>query len=329
MNNTPQSTYYDIAAHTDVGGRERNEDAFLIDRELGLLVVADGLGGHPCGDTASALTCDIIRREVAAGGELQNSLHTADREVAAQGESKAGCAGMASTVVAVRLVGQRYEVVWVGDSRAYLWHGELTPLSEDHSHVQAQLAAGKITATEARSHPGRHVVLQAIGLHANGALKVGITRGALRPGNILLLCSDGLSDPLDEAQLALSLGETGSARQICERLVQSALQQGGQDNCTALIIRHSETHKTPQERDPARGTEDRAGAIAAAVAANPAPEHAVEPQQADSLETANVADPPPPPHPLPEPGGGNIATRLAIIGFGGVLALIIFWWLLR
>lgn len=339
MDNMPESTHYDVAAHSDVGGRERNEDAFLIDHELGLFVVADGLGGHPCGDTASALTCDIIRREVAAGGALQNSLHTANREVAAQGESRPGCAGMASTVVAVRLLGQRYEVAWVGDSRAYLWHGELSPLTEDHSQVQAQLAAGKITAAEARSHPGRHIVLQAIGLHANETLSVGNTRGALRPGQILLLCSDGLSDPLDEAQLALPLAGTGSVRQICERLVKSALQQGGLDNCTALIIRCSEKQGASIENDPghgvqtngvaAPGAEARAGAIAAAAAVNPSPEHAMEPQQTGSVETANVADPTPPPHSRPEPGGANIATRLAIIGFGGTLALIILWWLLR
>jgi len=339
MDNTPETTHYDVAAHSEVGGRERNEDAFLIDHELGLFVVADGLGGHPCGDIASALTCEVIRREVAAGGGLQHSLRTANREVAAQGASRRGCAGMASTVVAIRISQQRYEVAWVGDSRAYLWHGELSALTEDHSQVQAQLAAGEITDAEARMHPGRHIVLQAIGLHANESLSVDSTRGALRPGQILLLCSDGLSDPLDEAQLALPLAETGSAREICEHLVKNALYQGGRDNCTALIIRCGEKRGASIVNDPGRGVqpiekaapgaEPRAGAIAAAAAVNPSPEHAMEPQQSASVESANVADPSPPPYPRPEPGGANIATRLAIIGFGGTLALIILWWLLR
>ena len=339
MDDTPRSTHYDIAAHSDVGGRERNEDAFLVDHALGLFVVADGLGGHPCGDTASALTCDIIQREVAAGGGLQDSLRTANREVQARGASAPECGGMASTVVAVRLFGQRYELVWVGDSRAYLWNGNLQALTRDHSPVQAQLAAGEITAAEARMHPDRHIVLQAIGLHVEGALEIGSTGGTLCPGELLLLCSDGLSDPLDEAQLALPLGGSGTARQICERLVKSALQQGGRDNCTVLIIRCNETRDTSSEREPehaartdevvAPGAEARAGAIAAAAAVNPSPEHAIEPQQTDSGETANVAEPTPPPRSRPEPGGANIATRLAILGFGGTLALIILWWLLR
>lgn len=239
----------ETSGHTDVGKRKHNEDAFLIDRELGLYVVADGVGGHHSGEVASALTIEVIQREVAAGNDLDTAIQLANRAVIEGVETGAGKAGMATTVVACRLDGTRFEVAWIGDSRAYLWDGKLTLLTRDHSYVEAQLAAGRITQEEARVHPRRHVILQAIGLQMEGRLNVGHNSGELARGNCLLLCSDGVTDPLDNEQLSHLLGRDTPLEQTCDSLVQTALQCGGKDNATAVVL----AYRRSAEQDVAPG----------------------------------------------------------------------------
>lgn len=244
----------ETSGHTDVGKRKHNEDAFLIDRELGLYVVADGVGGHHSGEVASALTIEVIQREVAAGKDLDTAIQLANQAVIDGVETGKGKAGMATTVVALKLTGTRFEVAWIGDSRAYLWDGKLTLLTRDHSYVEAQLAAGKITLEEARVHPRRHVILQAIGLQMEGELNVGHNSGELAEGNTLLLCSDGVTDPLDNEQLSHLLGRDTPLEQTCNGLVRTALQCGGKDNTTAVAL----AYQRGSGRDSAPGTADDA-----------------------------------------------------------------------
>ncbi len=236
MSGSIDASDLETSGYTDVGKRKHNEDAFLIDRDLGLYVVADGVGGHHSGEVASALTIEVIQREIAAGNDLDTAIQLANQAVIEGVESGKGKTGMATTVVAVKLAGTRFEVAWIGDSRAYLWDGKLTLLTRDHSFVEAQLAAGKITLEEARVHPRRHVILQAIGLQVEGRLNVGHNSGELADGNCLLLCSDGVTDPLDNEQLSHLLGRDTPLEQTCDSLVRTALQCGGKDNATAIAL---------------------------------------------------------------------------------------------
>jgi serine/threonine protein phosphatase PrpC len=235
---------FEIGGHTDVGRRAQNEDTFLIDRELGLIVVADGVGGHQSGQVASRLTCEVLQREIAAGANLGQAIDQANREVIEAVQRGDGKPGMGSTVVALLLTQDGYDIAWVGDSRAYLWDGKLSLLTRDHSLVEAQLAAGRISLEEARTHRLRNVILQAVGLQEPGKLDIGTNAGKLAPDSCLLLCSDGVTDPLDNAQLCQLLSERTSAVDTCRRMIDKALQCGGRDNATAVLIY---PHAFPQD----------------------------------------------------------------------------------
>lgn len=221
---------------TDVGQRKHNEDAYYIDMQLGLSIVADGVGGHDAGEVASAITCEVINREVSAGSPLKDAVRCANREVTEAVEQGRGKAGMASTVVVVRHTVSNYEIAWVGDSRVYLWDGHLKLLTQDHSYVQALLAQGRITLAEARDHPRKNVIVQAIGLQADEALQVGQNRGSLEPGQVLLLCSDGLSDVVEPAQIAQILSTGDGWQDRCQMLVDAAVRAGGRDNITVVLL---------------------------------------------------------------------------------------------
>lgn len=198
------------------------------------MIVADGVGGQHSGAVASKITCEVIQREIAAGLDLRTAVLRANAGVLAGVASGRGKAGMASTVVAARFTSAGYELAWVGDSRIYLWDGRLRLLTRDHSYVEQQIADGLITREEARHHPRRNIILQAVGT-ASGNLEIGSNRGRLAPGACLLLCSDGITDPLDSPELCALLGRRTTAQATCERLVEAAFQAGGKDNITALL----------------------------------------------------------------------------------------------
>jgi serine/threonine protein phosphatase PrpC len=221
---------------TDVGRRSHNEDAYLLRPELGLLVVADGVGGHLAGEVASFITCETIEREMKNGNGLEAAVRCANRAVMAAVESGRGKHGMASTVVAMRMHGADYELAWVGDSRAYLWDGQLKLLTRDHSLVEVLLQRGQASREELKTHHQRNVIVQSIGLQADSDLKVGINRGSLHPGEILMLCSDGLSDVLDNAVIAELMNAGSSLQERCQRLVTSSIEQGGKDNSTVILV---------------------------------------------------------------------------------------------
>ena len=222
------------ASATHVGRRDHNEDAYLVDLDLGLLVVADGVGGHQAGEIASAITCETIAREVAAGASLDQSILAANKAVRDAVDMGQGRGGMASTAVALLLERSNYTLAWVGDSRAYRWDGqELQLLTRDHSLVEILLSRGNITVEEARHHPKRNVVVRAIGSQAN--LQVDQKYGSLSPGEMLILCSDGLSDVLDTTAIITILGSSPNLQACSTRLVNTAFAQGGSDNITVVL----------------------------------------------------------------------------------------------
>jgi protein phosphatase len=147
---------------------------------------------------------------------------------------------MGTTIAAARVTGDRFEVSWVGDSRVYLWNGELRQISQDHSYVQELIDQGAITAEQARVHPHRNVVTQALGVTDPASLKVETITGELKPGMQLLLCSDGLTEEVDDSAIARVLAQTELSAQECvEHLVLAALDGGGSDNVTVVLIRRA------------------------------------------------------------------------------------------
>ncbi len=219
--------------------RELNEDSYYGDSALGLWLVADGMGGHEYGEVASALARETIVRETRDGTPLAQAIRVADEEIIRISRQRRDALPMGTTVVAARVNGNGFEVAWVGDSRVYLWRDEkLVQLSRDHSYVQELIASGAITQEQARSHPHRNVVTQALGVTDPRNLNVATVSGEMLPGMQLLLCSDGLTEEVDDDEIAqvLSLRDR-SAQECIDTLVAAALDGGGSDNITAVLIR--------------------------------------------------------------------------------------------
>lgn len=240
-------------ALTDVGlRRPGNEDNFLADAEALVFAVADGMGGHAAGEVASRIAVDAIR-EVMAGGiggdwpfgfrsdlpepanRLRTALLTANRRVLEASRDTPECRGMASTVAALHLDGDTAHVAHAGDSRVYLLRGgTLTQLTADHSWVGERMREGVLTANEARHHPFRNMVTRALG--GRGDLEVELTPCPLLPGDTLLLCSDGLTNMVSDARIGLIL-DGCDVREAAHELVQAALDGGGDDNITVVVVR--------------------------------------------------------------------------------------------
>ena len=221
--------------------RDLNEDTYYGDSELGLWLVADGMGGHEYGEVASALARETIVRETRQGTPLAQAIRIADEEIIRASRQRHDTLPMGTTVVAARIGNDRFEVAWVGDSRVYLWHdNRLTQLSQDHSYVQELISQGTISVDQARNHPHRNVVTQALGITDPKALNVETMTGELLPGMQLLLCSDGLTEEVDDASIARVLSHTECSAQECvDGLVAAALDNGGSDNVTVVLVRRA------------------------------------------------------------------------------------------
>ncbi len=219
--------------------RELNEDTYYGDSELGLWLIADGMGGHEYGEVASALARETIVREIRQGSPLSQAIRVADEEIIRASRKRNDALPMGTTVVAVRINGNRFEVAWVGDSRVYLWRdGQLAQLSQDHSYVQELISQGAISVEQARSHPHRNVVTQALGVTDPQNLNVETMAGELQPGMQLLLCSDGLTEEVDDGGIAQVLAQPECSAQECvDTLVAAALDGGGSDNVTVVLVR--------------------------------------------------------------------------------------------
>lgn len=220
--------------------RTRNEDTYYADATLGLFLVADGMGGHLHGEVASALVRDSVVELVGRGHSLAEAIRGADEHLMAQAQGCAGALPMGSTIAALRLTDDGYEAAWVGDSRIYTTGRELRQVSHDHTLVQALVQAGRLDPAHATRHPNRNVLTQALGITAVAQLHIGMARGRVTPGMGFLLCSDGLVEDLDAASIARTVARTDLAAQECvDQLLLDALDRGGKDNITAILLRSS------------------------------------------------------------------------------------------
>lgn len=245
------------AAKTDIGNqRGNNEDCYLADPSLNLWVMADGVGGEDAGEVASQIVCNVIQSEIKLGHGLEDAIHMAHKAVQQSPEDGVGTPGMATTVVVLLVHGSDYQISWVGDSRAYLWSGgELSQLTHDQSLVQRLLDENVITEEEAQHHPRRNLVIQAIGQENLDAVEVETARGKFKEGDIILLCSDGLSDYVSDEEIKRLLVETSDEQELVDRLVAAALATEGKDNITVLAVNMKENKVQDTQRMKALNAE--------------------------------------------------------------------------
>jgi serine/threonine protein phosphatase PrpC len=225
----------DVGAATDIGQvRDGNEDSYLLLEPL--FAVADGMGGHLGGEVASNLALETIRDAFAAGeGALVDQVTTANRVVFERSQSDREVRGMGTTLTAALVEGAQVRLVHVGDSRCYLLRdGELHMLTKDHTVVAKMVEEGEITAAEAESHPHRNIVTRVLGVEANVEVDEGILD--LRDGDRLLLCSDGLTGMVPDADIEAVLRDESDPQRAVERLIRDANDAGGVDNITAVLL---------------------------------------------------------------------------------------------
>lgn len=225
------------SARTDVGFvRSGNEDAFLDAREEGLWVVADGMGGHSRGDQASQAVVNSLSSFKRSGDLTQNIENIENRLLIANRTCRGMVQGkvIGSTVAALFSFDPFCFFLWAGDSRVYrLRDGEMKQMTEDHSLVQEMYALGEITEEEAEHHPSSNIITRAVGVHDK--LRVEMQYTTVHPGDRYLLCSDGLYKDLNKAEIQQLLAQ-GPAHQSVDSLVNLALERGGGDNVTAIVV---------------------------------------------------------------------------------------------
>lgn len=227
-----------IAGDTHPGRvRANNEDAFLADPGRALAVVADGMGGHASGEIASQITIDTFTAQ-GDGAALADMLLAAHRHIAEHARAHPQCAGMGATAVAARADARHYRISWVGDSRAYHWRpgAGLRRISRDHSYLEWLLSQGQISEAEARNHPQRNVVTQGLGLNEPEPES---REGDWAPRDRLLLCSDGLTDELDDAEIDALLNAAPDLGIAVAALIDAALKSGGRDNISVVLLENN------------------------------------------------------------------------------------------
>ncbi len=215
--------------------RSNNEDVIGWDTARGLWLVADGMGGHASGEVASSIVRDAVLSSLQEAA-LEVAVGNAHRAVQAAASGDIALNGMGSTVVAVQVSGRTAHVVWVGDSRAYLWRrGALRPITRDHSFVEMLRERGDITEAELRNHPNRNIVTQTLGL---GDPAPSTSDVALKRGDRILLCSDGLNDELTDDEIGEVLRVHDSLEGTTRALIERALDRGGRDNVSVVLVEY-------------------------------------------------------------------------------------------
>jgi len=233
------------SALTDVGlRRTNNEDCVFADCSNGLFIVADGMGGHAAGEVASAIAVETIcsqfppRAEAPADSEacLQQAFINASRSIRQVAKAEEIKRGMGTTLSVLYIEGETAQLAHVGDSRIYRLRGtEFQQLSIDHSLVAEQIRMGILSPEEARSSQMRNILLQAVGLEDK--VDTFLLRQPLRTEDLFLLCSDGLTDMLDDEQIYRHLHQDISLEQISEQLIEAAKEAGGRDNVSVIVVK--------------------------------------------------------------------------------------------
>jgi PPM family protein phosphatase len=309
--------------------RRKNEDAYFA--EPPLFAVADGMGGALAGELASRISVQTLAELGAEGSDeerLAETIRLANRRVAERATSDPRASGMGSTVTAALVGPGVVTFAHVGDSRAYLWRGGvLTRLSDDHSLVAEWVRAGALAPEEAAQHPQRSVITRALG--ADWQIEIDVWATPARSGDVILLCTDGLSGFVDDAALARTLAQHGDLDAAVHALVDAANAAGGEDNITAVALRLEAEEGESEAVSAGEASDERPTAAIAAVPAaaaaaepEPAPDATAvalavasapaeaEPQRIEPLSSRPV------PVPLPASGETFITVPAIVTGFG-------------
>jgi Serine/threonine protein phosphatase len=236
------------AVKTDIGKRVHNEDSYLISEKSGfpmLFAVADGMGGHAAGSVASNLLVkqlEMFDQMVEPERELEllrHAIENANLGIFHAAEKDRTLRGMGTTLVAALILGKDYIAANVGDSRMYQYsHHHLSTVTTDHSLVEQLVLAGAISKEEARVHPQRNIITRAMGV--SPVVDVDLFERTWSAGDILVICSDGLHGAVEDEDMITVLSSNRSLENMCELLIQLALDNGGTDNITVILIRLEE-----------------------------------------------------------------------------------------
>jgi protein phosphatase len=213
--------------------RDHNEDNIFGGTEPELWIVADGMGGHACGEVASEIVVTSLRSLYDEGKSLPSAIELAHKAVTGHAQKNPEAKGMGATVVAMSSHESQYTIAWVGDSRAYRLRGnELELLTRDHSYLE-WLKDNGITIEEARKHPKRNVITQSIGV---GEPNPDSVNGDFQSGDRYLLCSDGLNDELTDQEIQEILYTAADSETVTQQLIEAALEKGGRDNVSVIVV---------------------------------------------------------------------------------------------
>lgn len=242
---------------TDVGRkRTHNEDSFLVSDDLRLFVVADGMGGHSGGEYASRLAVSTIEEVIRSintdpeatvisgvnsedtgyGDRLKYAIEVAGQKIFDQALYDSELKGMGTTITAVILDNQMAYVANVGDSRVYLIRGDkIKQLTTDHSLVSEQMRAGLISEKDAKKHKLKNIITRSVGYQED--VEIDVTKFEVKKDDRILLCSDGLTNMVDDKEIQATVLGSDDLRRICKTLIDRANAKGGDDNITVLLCR--------------------------------------------------------------------------------------------
>ncbi|MDO8961285.1 MAG: Stp1/IreP family PP2C-type Ser/Thr phosphatase [Methylophilus sp.] len=243
-----------IARHTDTGQlRTRNEDAIASDASIGLAVLADGMGGYNAGDVASQMAVLTITAELISGFNqarqtgkqvdsntaanlMQSAVNSANNAIYQVANEQEQCAGMGTTLVLSLFVDNQVVIGHIGDSRAYLLRNDqLLQLTNDHSLLQEQIDSGLLTPEQAKQATYKNFVTKALGVDPEADLEINTHTVAI--GDLYLLCSDGLTDMVDDYEIETTLIEHyDDLESLANALIRKANQRGGKDNISVILI---------------------------------------------------------------------------------------------
>ena len=232
---------------TDIGKKRTvNQDyIYCEDKAIGnlpnLFIVADGMGGHNAGDFASRYCVDTITKHIIKSkrktpiGILEDAIKTANEELLLKAEEQKELDGMGTTLVAATIFNDIMYVANIGDSRLYVINDNIKQITEDHSLVEEMIKTGELPRKEARFHPNKNVITRALG--SGKSVSPDYFEVSLESGDIVLMCSDGLSNMMDDEEILNIVNENGEIELIGRRLIEKANEYGGKDNIAIILIR--------------------------------------------------------------------------------------------
>lgn len=226
--------------------RDKNEDFILINEDLSIFILADGMGGHSAGEVASEQACYfvmdyILKREEELDSDpielFSDAICEANAYIWEKALETPSYNGMGTTMVLLYVRDGDYFLANIGDSRAYMYlGGELNPITKDHSWVQAEIDSGRIEEDKAKFHPYRNVITRCIGVEKDNYKPPQFVKGRLEEGSALLLCSDGLHDYVDMDDVK-DLIENYDVDEAAQKAIDLANEKGGKDNCSVVIVK--------------------------------------------------------------------------------------------